>query len=1113
MRIERGSARRRRRPAGAALACVALAMLAAAPSASAGTIGFESPALPAGTPVSDQFASQGITFTQGPPGGNDYLAEIVTSDARTGNRALDVSTGGVEFPTPALAGTFSRTRSQVSVYVRSLAGPGYSTPLRVEAFDASGTRVDSNREAFTYVLGSTAGYIELRAASPRTDIARFRLRAGLHTEGHEIRVDDVTFDDPPVAAPDFALSSSATGTIVVAQGAHQDIPIAISRINGSSGNIAMSLEAAESGLAGTFTPNPAGGNASSTTLRLDASATAPGEYVVHVVGQATEASAGPTGAARRLELRVRVIPPFRVHGAASIDLHPCSRRAATIHVIREAGVEEGVDLEVRPREGTLPAGITAEVAPSRVSGAGRQEAVLTLTRADTAPGPDVALLIRGRSENPARPVAEHEVMLRRVLPEIRDATSPGYAPMGVDSGSPVTFTGRGICPGATARFTGSPETVSMSSIEELPDGGTTGVARVPRLAIDGPVEVANPVSGAGISPRVSILGFRNFQGLPYASYPWMGGELRDWQELLGPRQTNFKLWFCPIEECAVVTPLEDPIFAIFRGIANAGLSGGHGTFGLALGTRRIAHQQVRLLNAESGATIHSLQMRGPERVRGRGDIPFEGARDYVLRRWFRFQHQAQLTAEAVHHMFARRIAHAGQSDPSRLRTALHTALRAGRRPLVAMSVIHDGRTYGHAVVAYGIEARPRGGGFYIHTWDPNIPFVAQENVDPAFHAERERLSRIVVDGNGGWSYPGLEIGGGAWRGPLDTIVSISAENEIPVVPTSLIGLDGLQTFVFGAGGHTAASASSAAGRPDRLVALPVLDHPAPLPILAGRSGVARRIGMRADDRGRARLGVFGDGSAASVEAAGVRAGAVTTPGGQPGIGFETAGRAARVALTATAEGARGARRLVRVEGVRGGAVAVRLDRRTGAVSLTRRGGRAGVVRLELAQWGGPAAPSRFSGRLRLGTGARVAIRPAWSRLGRRLRVKVGGRPRTVRGGTGEGVRVARLGLGVRRAGGSVLATVRARVTGARRAAGAAVLVEVRRSGRRVARATRWLAPSRLHELRRGARLPVSLPPALARARGLRVTARVAVVASRPLPVADRRQVTRRVADR
>ncbi len=90
--------------------------------------------------------------------------------------------------------------------------------------------------------------------------------------------------------------NNSLGVLDVLQGQSLDDPITVNRLNGSSGDIAMSVSGLPTGMTGTFSPNPVPATASSTKLTVNVAQLAPAtvDYSnVTITGTPASAAVGP----------------------------------------------------------------------------------------------------------------------------------------------------------------------------------------------------------------------------------------------------------------------------------------------------------------------------------------------------------------------------------------------------------------------------------------------------------------------------------------------------------------------------------------------------------------------------------------------------------------------------------------------------------------------------------------------------------------------------------------------------------------------------------------------------------------------------------------------------
>lgn len=138
-------------------------------------------------------------------------------------------------------------------------------------------------------------------------------------------IDDLTVDVPTNPPPaDFGLSWPGRSAGQVAIGADDtvDVPLGISRVNGSSGPITLAATNLPGGVTATFLPNPAGDTSthSAVTMRLHASSLASLAPVVRQPVTVTATPAGTAGPiARQVIVPVTVLAEFNLR-ARGIDI-------------------------------------------------------------------------------------------------------------------------------------------------------------------------------------------------------------------------------------------------------------------------------------------------------------------------------------------------------------------------------------------------------------------------------------------------------------------------------------------------------------------------------------------------------------------------------------------------------------------------------------------------------------------------------------------------------------------------------------------------------------------------------------------------------------------------
>ncbi len=174
---------------------------------------------------------------------------------------------------------------------------------------------------------------EVSVASDAADIARFIVRVdGNGAIGARVGFDDLTLVYPDSALPDVALSVTP-GEVAVPQGGSVDVPVTVTRLNGSAGPLTFSATGLPLGVTATFT---------GSTLRLRAAANAPRTPLD--VARDSTIVADPRGdgavapATRTTKLPLRVSSPFELVGPATAGVPPCGVAELALRLERDRAV-------------------------------------------------------------------------------------------------------------------------------------------------------------------------------------------------------------------------------------------------------------------------------------------------------------------------------------------------------------------------------------------------------------------------------------------------------------------------------------------------------------------------------------------------------------------------------------------------------------------------------------------------------------------------------------------------------------------------------------------------------------------------------------------------------
>ncbi|WP_445152114.1 hypothetical protein [Baekduia sp. Peel2402] len=1004
---------------------VLMAMLcvgAAAPAAGATTVDFESPAVADGTAVAAQFAaSKGVTFVTGAPTGTPSGAlprMRVGGVVHGGTHALDVSNDQQEFAHPDFAGKFSTTRSTVSLYARATDVNVASVSLK--AYNSAGAQI----AIATHALTTAAGWVSFSVTTPGavSTIAYFRLSS---TSSGPVRVDDLAYDDPVTPPPaDFAMEL-ATTRVALSAGGIAHTTLTINRINGSNGDILLSDSSGSVGV--TFSPNPV--PAGQTTVDVAVSTASPADYDITLTG--TPQSAGAGTEARTVGLTVASEFPLDISGPPDdgFVLPPCASLSDRLNVTRGAGNMAPITYTTN----SAPAGVTAAFDPATTT--------LTLTRGDdtTAAGPGTVQVV-GTADGYSTPGTEN-VRFTKTDPAIDAANTPagawtGAAPAAFAPGDTVTLSGSGFCPGSRVRFGNAraevPATISA--------GGTRATAVIPALATSGPLTLTSPGGRSTVSATsFKITNYRHTNGF---NFPNVGydGDIGHWFDLYGVEQFFLQADPCALltfgnAHCPVTTPIPNPLSYIVFAVADPALVGANGScFGFALASRRIATGR--------GPTPRSL---------GGGTDVFSIPDSPAVMNYIWSQHVAQISSEYLAQWWQQSTGgNLSLSSATALRRRIETSIRSGSRPLISLA---HGST-GHAVTAYDITDVQPSGAFTIRLYNSNAPFTdAEQGADGAAAAEAERFSVIQVAADGQWTFPEFD-----WHGGLANLVVLD-DRTFPVRPRLPSSPEGILTMIFGAGAPSASAARAAAASTaaDRLVRVPLLDDPTPAPVLVGDDGVAHDLPLTPGAGGKLDTLVAGGGNSGRVTGSGL-SGATKLETGKGGdaLGLEF-GRASKLELALAIRPKDDVTRSLTAAfsgGLTGGASVST----SGPGAYEVRGGDGGAqLRLTLSGAGVGGAPQVFAGApIRIPAGARVGVKPDWSRIGDGVTVTVrtrDGRRRTIhiKNTAHPAAKVSRVRVKATRKGRDLTVTVTARIGGKATTAVGAVGVAIRRGKTVVAR--------------------------------------------------------------
>ncbi len=1048
-------------------ALLLLALAGVTPAAAAPgevTVDFETgPAI--GTAITTEYQSSAFVFFQR----SDAQRPARRPISKAGGIAADIGAGrcapegGIgndcEFPTGGAVGRLTRTASAVSLRAGLFSPVAGAVTVQLQGLRANGTVAATGTAA---TISGAAFSTPVSVTSPAPDIAQFRvILGGPGAQGAAVGIDDLTMTYPAGTLPDVSLGVDAAAT-VIPQGGSVDVPVSVTRLNGSNGPLDMSASSLPLGVSATFIPNPLAGTGAAATLRLTAVPDAPpaamGVPTDLTVTADPHGDAGVAPEPRSIAKSVRVASQYdlRAPAGTSVSVPACTSTDLPLRLERSSTLDKTVHLAALG----LPPGVTASFTPGPDIAPGGNFFLDVTLRLTGSPTRFVATPFTVEASAPGAPTRRLTLNALPATPTASLKTPQLRAPQRLQPGTDGRIEGNGFCPGTTLRLGTAAGTVT-------PTVATDGLSLsfpTPRLATSGPIVVVPP-SGAiyQTAEAATVETFRSTKGLSFPNFPFTGLSLTEAADVFGYDELFFQVNLCwPLGTCLVPTGIPDPTAFIAYAILDRALqsTGGH-CFGISRAVQGWTNNRATLNPWTSGDTIFSIPGRS-------------GALDSYLDG----QHALQGSSEFINAYFDRPKTLAGNLSKIR------SDLGSGNWPLVSLAFEDGG---GHAVIAYDLVDRPDGGADIL-VYDNNQEFQPQELTSADSHTTRE-ADRSVIHVNAARSQWTFNRGSKVSTGGGDKLFA-SSRNAIPSNPALPGGpdlLDGLAYVIFGSGDGSVRTTGPDAGAEY----LPELDdtaQPGAAGVVGRRDGKPITHTVRGVKSGRYSQAVVGKGSVASIEtttADGVQDQTSGVPGGD-GVRFEGLGKAPTRPVSldvGTNEKGSARRATVSTRSAAGGSETVRLA--GGRALEYTHDGPATTVRITLQSVqtnGGPASFS--SGPLRVGRGERLTLTPTNWRTLSSARLKVRARNRRVRTLTlrNQAGAPARFTLSAPKVKGRKV-TVRARFGRLPAFAAAGVVLRATRGGKRVAFKTFKLAT-----VKAGSRSFSWTLPSSVKGRGLRLVA-------------------------
>jgi hypothetical protein len=1016
-----------------ALVCVALPATASDTAVTTTTVDVDSLAVGARVsqyPAADPEITFPVTtpgFTSGATPGNGVLSDqdclgapVVEAvpDTHTPPNALQLPLcGGGEFPDHGVFAALTGTADAVSAYVGD--PDGFDDPFELDAYDSAGNLLGTSTVTTSGDGISTQISYRQPGVFTIAYIALYLLGA---TDHDTIGMDDFSVEWGG-GVPAITLASVPGGTL--APGVTVQRTLTIGRLNGSDGNVGLSLTGLPATDQVTFSPSVLSGTSTTSQVTISVAGSAqPGDAVgtVTATPQTPEAGRGPASA----PLGVAVVAPFSVSDEfPTMSVEPCSK-AATEVTTRVAGGFAGTPIDLGVSEtGSSPDFSSIAVQDALLSNpgdfpGGANTQPLTVVR-DEQPGPlgSFDLIITPVSGTVTEPALT--IRVDRASPQITSVfrTSDDLTPQGGQPGSLVTIDGAGFCPNAVVEFGNLHAVATPVSVNPA---GTEITVRVPRLATDGPLTVENipagstiPSSSATSAQPVTINSYRNVNGYQFHNYtPHV--VFSQLTEAFGEGQTYISVNLC-IVGCTI--HIRNPLAQSLNAVVNAAIGGsasGGACFGFSLSTQRILLGQKSFSDFpnNSNGTIYGLDSpAGPS-----GPLT-----DYI-----NAMAASQFSGTFLHHWLSQVASHIGDGGSASAQDVygeIQSILAQGRYPMISL---RDG-SKGHEVVAYNLEGTP--GNYFIDVYDSNDQFQSAENSDADFHQTAVNESRISVDSRGDWSLQSTTMQGG-----MPGLV-VTDPASLPQDPPMITSLSGLVDLFFGSAGPGDPIGTGAAGPPPSTVTqlsdssghtlynpdgslntspATRLDASPYAPLVAGSDPAAPAsarpqeiVVANAKSALHATVSETGPGTDTHTFLGPGLVAQVSTPA-SPGVtdtltivpsggaGLATSATSKPVNLTLTAAHGDGARAAeISTTATRGGGVTATFNAARSGLTLVNQG-KATTFRTTLSDTEPGATPAAFeSGPIRIGANSKATIESVrWNSLtGSTVKIRTGGRIMTI----------------------------------------------------------------------------------------------------------------------
>jgi hypothetical protein len=691
--------------------------------------------------------------------------------------------GGCEFFQAGTTGVLARTAKSVTVFAGRFEpqGPeGEPEWAVLTAFAADGTQLATTGP----VAIDANGFDQSLSVSDDTGrIARFTIAARIGPDAEGDRAMDLGIDDLAVnfaegGEPDFALAHIPQ-VIAVIQGQSVDVPVQISRLNGSKGPIELSVSGLPSGVTAASVEVP--GNQTTARITLTASQSAPSTDFLPIDATLEGDPLGDTNVGpspRTTTLSVRVANDFRITvgdtaGGSTLTLAHCAPVNVPITITRDIALQQDIVLSART---LMPnPGLHAEFLPSPVVSPGSGDLiahrVLRISAEASAILPETLAVESGVRNSPAR-----RLNLLSLSPQApsarvggsRPGSGYGLTPRFLSNGTPVVIHGNGFCPGTVVEVGNEEAEVPATLLDDH-----TAVFEVPRYASSGPITIKPPGVKKTYETEDSLLvdDFRNTNGFRFFNYPVRGVSITELTEAFGADDLFVKINPCwPFGDCAILTPILNPVAAIEWGLLNAefALPGSGHCFGMDQAVLKLTSGKVPYGRFQSAS----------------GHFPADNVHDLAgeLGTFLHLpsppdQLDSFLDAEQIR-TNSEDLVSAWVSRPRSLQDQLTTLSEEFRHNRPTEMMLDDGGVSVHTVLAYDMkQTGPDTTDIYVS--NSNRPFVPDEvSSNGTLHRELIDEDVIHVDrAQGRWSFKFSS--GEVWSGRSDGTLWAIPKGTVP----------------------------------------------------------------------------------------------------------------------------------------------------------------------------------------------------------------------------------------------------------------------------------------------------------------------------------------------